>query len=153
VKVGGVRVGSLSVSLVLGFRVSGSVVTRPNIPGRCPHAILRKRYRCTSVLTRAVRTRLVPRVEDILKRRVKKATSRGIPTFSSLGNEEKVCGGPEGQAGRVGMSPVCPPPAVPLASVVKTGIPACASLVLSITSCEVSVTPLKKPFSSLAPSR
>ena len=78
-------------------RVSSLFVTSPNIPVTCPHEILRKRHMCTSVMHRAVCFRLVPRVEDFLK----KLHSGVIPTFSSLGNEGKVAA--DGQAGRAGI--------------------------------------------------
>ena len=55
---------------------------------------------CTSVIHRAVRTLFVP-MGEVLLENLRKLTSHGILTFSSFGNEEKVCGGPEGQAGRV----------------------------------------------------
>jgi hypothetical protein len=85
--------------VVSGFRTS---IFRDSseYSGEVSNAILRKGHRCTSVLHRAVRTRLVPWCSDFLKN-LEKLTSREILTFSSFGNEEKVCGGPEGQAGRV----------------------------------------------------
>ena len=67
------------------FRVSVAVPV--TCPMRCPDIIHR-------IKNRAVR--LVPRVKDFLE----KSTLRDIPTFSSLGNEERVAA--DGQAGRAG---------------------------------------------------
>ena len=81
----------LRVSLCVWFRITCTpFVTGSNIPGRCPHAILRKRYKYTSVIHRAVvRTLLVP-LGEVFPKKVILAHVARHPSLLLFENRRKI---------------------------------------------------------------
>ena len=81
----------LRVSLCVWFRATCTpFVTGPNLSGRCPHAILRKRYRCTNVIHRAVvRTLFVP-LGEVFPKKMNLAQIARHPSLLLFENRRKI---------------------------------------------------------------